>query len=161
MADAFQGGTIRVPVRGEEAVVSKEAVVTGEVVIDKEQTTERQQVTDTVRRERVGVDENTREASATAGVAATATTRGMAQAGVAAGTASGRAVEGMDVVGSDGASLGQVKEVREGDFLLDRPSARDYYVPFSAIRQITGNQVVLTVGSGEIDDQGWPNPSLF
>ncbi len=54
----FQEGTIRVPVRGEEAVVSKEAVVTGEVVIGKERTTERQTVSDTVRRERVEVDEN-------------------------------------------------------------------------------------------------------
>ena len=54
----FQEGTIRVPVRGEEAVVSKEAVVTGEVVVEKERTTERQQIADTVRRERVEVDEN-------------------------------------------------------------------------------------------------------
>ncbi len=54
----FQEGTIRVPVRGEEAVVSKEAVVTGEVVIEKERTTAREQITDTVRRERVEVDEN-------------------------------------------------------------------------------------------------------
>jgi uncharacterized protein (TIGR02271 family) len=56
--DAFQGGTIRVPVRGEEAVVQKEAVITGEVVIDKGQTTERQQVSDTVRKEQVEVQEN-------------------------------------------------------------------------------------------------------
>jgi len=54
----FEEGTIRVPVRGEEAVVSKEAVVTGEVVVNKEQTTERQQITDTVRRMEVEVDEN-------------------------------------------------------------------------------------------------------
>ena len=59
---AFQEGTIRVPVRGEEAVVQKEAVVTGEVVINKEQTTERQEITDTVRRERVNVDENYQQA---------------------------------------------------------------------------------------------------
>jgi len=58
MAGAFQEGTIRVPVRGEEAVVTKEAVVTGEVVINKERTTERQQVADTVRKEVVHVDEN-------------------------------------------------------------------------------------------------------
>ncbi len=51
----FEEGTIRVPVRGEEAVVTKQAVVTGEVVIDKERTTERQQVTDTVREEQVEV----------------------------------------------------------------------------------------------------------
>jgi uncharacterized protein (TIGR02271 family) len=56
--DAFTEGTIRVPVRGEEAVVAKQAVVTGEVVIDKETTTEQRQVTDTVRKQRVDVDED-------------------------------------------------------------------------------------------------------
>ena len=54
----FQEGTIRVPVRGEVAEVSKEAVVTGEVVIEKERTTQREQIIDTVRRERVEVDED-------------------------------------------------------------------------------------------------------
>lgn len=54
----FEEGTIRVPVRGEEAIVTKEAVVTGEVVINKEQTVERQEVSDTVRRQEVEVDEN-------------------------------------------------------------------------------------------------------
>ena len=55
---SFEEGTIRVPVRGEEAVANKEAVVTGEVVINRERTTERQTVTDTVRKERVDVNEN-------------------------------------------------------------------------------------------------------
>ena len=57
LAGAFQEGTVRVPVRGEEAVARKETVVTGEVVIDKERTTETQQITDTIRKERVEVDE--------------------------------------------------------------------------------------------------------
>jgi uncharacterized protein (TIGR02271 family) len=56
--DAFNEGTIRVPVRGEEAVVAKEAVVTGEVVIDKNRTSEQRQVSDTVRKQNVDVDEN-------------------------------------------------------------------------------------------------------
>jgi uncharacterized protein (TIGR02271 family) len=56
--NAFQEGTIRVPVRGEQAVVEKEAVVTGEVVIDREVETERQTISGTVRKERVDVDEN-------------------------------------------------------------------------------------------------------
>jgi len=56
--DAFNEGTIRVPVRGEEAVVAKKAVVTGEVVIDKTRTTDQRQVSDTVRKQRVDVDEN-------------------------------------------------------------------------------------------------------
>ena len=55
--DAFGEGTIRVPVRGEEAVVTKEAVVTGEVVVEKETVAERRQITDTVRKQRVVVDE--------------------------------------------------------------------------------------------------------
>ena len=58
LQSAFKEDTIRVPVRGEEAVVTKEAVVTGEVVLNKERTTERQNVTDTVRRTHVDVDEN-------------------------------------------------------------------------------------------------------
>lgn len=55
---AFKEETIRVPVRGEEAIVEKQAYVTGEVVINKEQTVARQHVADTVRREHVEVDEN-------------------------------------------------------------------------------------------------------
>jgi uncharacterized protein (TIGR02271 family) len=58
MAGAFEEGTIRVPVRGEEAFVQKEAFVTGEVVVDRDMKTERQTISDTVRKERVNVDEN-------------------------------------------------------------------------------------------------------
>jgi uncharacterized protein (TIGR02271 family) len=53
---AFEEGTIRIPIRGEEVVVRKEAVVTGEVVINKERLVERQEITDTVRRQHVEVD---------------------------------------------------------------------------------------------------------
>ena len=53
---AFEEGTIRIPIRGEEVVVRKEAVVTGEVVINKERTVERQEITDTVRKQHVEVD---------------------------------------------------------------------------------------------------------
>jgi len=55
---AFEEGTIRVPVRGEEAFAQKETVVTGEVVVNREVETERQTISDTVRKERVDVDEN-------------------------------------------------------------------------------------------------------
>jgi uncharacterized protein (TIGR02271 family) len=58
MENAFEEGTIRVPVRGEEAFATKEAVVTGEVVINREVETERQTISDTVRKERVDIDEN-------------------------------------------------------------------------------------------------------
>ncbi len=52
----FQEGTIHVPVRGEEAVVTKEAVVTGEVVIDRERVVGEQVVSDTLRREGASVE---------------------------------------------------------------------------------------------------------
>jgi len=58
--NAFQEATIRVPVRGEEAIVQKEAFVTGEVVVDRDMKTERQTISDTVRKEHVNVDENYR-----------------------------------------------------------------------------------------------------
>lgn len=60
--DAFSEGTIRVAVRGEEAVVSKEAVVTGEVVVDKESVAEERQVSGSVRRQHVDVDKAYQEA---------------------------------------------------------------------------------------------------
>jgi len=60
MTEAFEEGTIRVPVRGEQAFAHKEAVVTGEVVVNREVETERQTVSDTIRKERVDVDENWR-----------------------------------------------------------------------------------------------------
>ena len=60
--DAFDEGTIRVPVRGEEAVVGKETVVTGEVVIDKESTTRQEQVHGTVRKQHIDVDQAYQEA---------------------------------------------------------------------------------------------------
>jgi uncharacterized protein (TIGR02271 family) len=62
MPEAFKEGTIRVPVRGEQAVAHKETVVTGEVVIDREVVTEHETVSDTVRRERVDIDENYKRA---------------------------------------------------------------------------------------------------
>lgn len=68
---AFQEGTIRVPVRGEEAVVAKQAVVTGEVDINKTVTAEQQTISDTVRREEVHVDDSTLRETRAGGVRTT------------------------------------------------------------------------------------------
>lgn len=53
--DAFATETIRVPVRGEEVLVSKEAVVTAEVVVGVEQVAEIDTVSETLREEVVDV----------------------------------------------------------------------------------------------------------
>ena len=63
---------------------------------------------------------------------------------------------GMEVLGAEQERVGQVKEVRASDFLVERPAQRDVYVPFAAIREVTGNQVVLTVTSDHVDALKWP-----
>jgi hypothetical protein len=76
---------------------------------------------------------------------------------------------GMEVVSIDGQALGRVKEVRGGDFLLERPMARDLYVPFDVVlatphgyEKFRGGpteptEVVLSVSGAHIDQQGWPH----
>lgn len=71
----------------------------------------------------------------------------------------GQIREGMEVVGRDNDSVGQVKEVRANDFLVDRSLARDVYVPFSAARIVDG-RIRLNVEAGEVDNQGWETPEL-
>ncbi|MBA2276545.1 MAG: DUF2382 domain-containing protein, partial [Chloroflexia bacterium] len=58
-SDAFQGGTIEVPVRGEEVQVQKRTKVTEEIEIGKEAVGRTEQVSDTVRREEVRIDDTT------------------------------------------------------------------------------------------------------
>jgi|SRR5215471_1555781 hypothetical protein len=72
---------------------------------------------------------------------------------------------GMQVTSLDGKHLGTVKEVRVEEFLLNRPLARDLWVPFSRVLStedygtyhgpVEDASVVLEVGSGHIDQQGW------
>lgn len=73
---------------------------------------------------------------------------------------------GMGVVGSDGEEVGIVKEVRTTDILVDRPLARDVYVPLEAIQAIVDAtatdsvdpRVVLTIRADSVGDMGWPQP---
>lgn len=67
--------------------------------------------------------------------------------------------ETMDVVGSDGESIGTVKSVRGADFEVDRPMSRDLYVPFSAVRTVDSERVLLSCRAAEVDGQNWPSPS--
>ena len=72
----------------------------------------------------------------------------------------GQLREGMDVVGRDGGHIGTVKEVRGNKFLVDRPKARDIFVPFSACN-VSGGQVQLNVRANEVDNQGWRTPEVI
>lgn len=68
---------------------------------------------------------------------------------------------GMEVCDADGNRLGQVKEMRGSEFLLDRPMARDVYVPFHAVREVRGDRVMLRQRENEIGDQNWESPALM
>ena len=69
--------------------------------------------------------------------------------------------KGMPVVGSDGANIGLVKEVRDDDFLVDIPMHRDLYVPFSAVQKVEADQAVLNIPAHQVSQMNWPRPSLF
>jgi hypothetical protein len=74
---------------------------------------------------------------------------------------------GLDVVSIDGERIGKIKEVRAGEFLIDRPHARDLWVPFTAVVEAgehggafrrgptQPSEVVLLASANDIDHQGW------
>ncbi len=64
---------------------------------------------------------------------------------------------GMTVVGADGDQVGEVKEINVNDFLVDRGLLQGKVnVPFTAVRDVTGNTVALTVPGRQVGDMGWP-----
>ena len=67
---------------------------------------------------------------------------------------------GMRVIGSDKGRIGQVRDVRDNDFLVDLPMQRDVYVPFDAIQEVTVDLVMLNIPSNRVGDMGWDNPPL-
>ncbi len=69
--------------------------------------------------------------------------------------------KGMDVIGRNGEAIGQVKEVRSYDFLVDRPMARDIYVPFDACQSTDNGKIRLNIRAGDVDNQNWPMPELL
>lgn len=76
------------------------------------------------------------------------------------GMSQGQVRPGMEVIGREGDPVGEVKEVRANDFLVDRSLARDVYIPFSACR-MTDGQIQLSIRAGEVDEQDWEMPELF
>jgi hypothetical protein len=66
----------------------------------------------------------------------------------------------MDVVGADGNRVGEVTFVGDSDFLVDRPLARDIYVPYGACQSVEPHRVILRVPAGEVDNQGWAYSEL-
>lgn len=68
---------------------------------------------------------------------------------------------GMYVAGVAGDEVGQVKEVRSGDFLIDRsgssfgltPSS-PIYLPFERIQLMLSDRITLDIPSSQVDEHG-------
>lgn len=86
--------------------------------------------------------------------------------------AAGEVRPGMMVIGSDGEVVGQVKQARKNDFLLDREFQTDLYVPLDAVRKVIDGEVILSVpkyeinqlkertAPGKAETKGWKTPPL-
>jgi hypothetical protein len=69
--------------------------------------------------------------------------------------------QGMKVYTSDDQEIGEVKEISDRNFLVDRPMARDIYIPFDACEHIGDDRIHIGVPENEIGNQGWENPELI
>jgi hypothetical protein len=68
---------------------------------------------------------------------------------------------GADVFDAFGEPAGRVNIVREHDFLLDRPLARDVFVPFEAIRWPGRVTLRISVPNAHIGAMGWERPKIL
>ncbi len=73
----------------------------------------------------------------------------------------GEIIVGMKVVDPRGIHVGDVKEIHEEHFLVDRPMTRDVYVPYDACLKIEYRELHLNVPAKEVGKQGWKKSSLF
>ena len=69
--------------------------------------------------------------------------------------------ERMEVMGMDGSSVGHVKEVRDAEFVIDRPMHRNMRVPYNAVQEVREGRVVLNVPANKVDGVGWKKASLL
>jgi hypothetical protein len=67
---------------------------------------------------------------------------------------------GSKVVGSDGGSIGTVKEVHEDHVVVSAGTLlkHDLYVPIDHITDYRDGQVAVSVRAGEVNQEGWRYP---
>ncbi|HZS88124.1 MAG TPA: DUF2171 domain-containing protein [Chloroflexota bacterium] len=62
---------------------------------------------------------------------------------------------GLVVRGADAHRVGEVKEVRGGELLIDRRLQPDVLVPIDAVQAISDHEIVLSLTASEVDDLYW------
>src|ERR687893_1487599 len=67
---------------------------------------------------------------------------------------------GAEVVGSDGAKIGDLKTVGDADFVVGRTLRGDLHVPVRHVREVTpDNKIVLDVSADEAKEARWGGAS--
>ncbi len=67
---------------------------------------------------------------------------------------------GMEVVTSDDVRIGSVDAVHDQGFRVNRPYLPDVNLPYTAVHDVTGNQVRLSIPDNEVDHVDWPLPPV-
>ncbi len=68
---------------------------------------------------------------------------------------------GMHVYDSEDDYVGWVIEVRQQDFLVERPHLTDVYIPQEVITEIGDDRITLSVTCEEVETEDWPQAMLI
>lgn len=74
-----------------------------------------------------------------------------------------RVSKGWDVCDVNGDKIGSVNEVSGSYFKIDSGFlglGKDYYIPFSAIRDVRDDKVFITSTKDRLDMMGWEKPPM-
>lgn len=63
--------------------------------------------------------------------------------------------EGMAVIGPEAEQVGEVKQVRDGTFVVGRTLQPAVEVPFEVIQTVLAHEVHLSIGAEEVDELYW------
>jgi hypothetical protein len=73
-------------------------------------------------------------------------------------TGYGRLRNGQHVAGSDGRTIGRIKQVLDTGLIVARPVGRDLYVPDEAVQTVSETWIALNVPARDASRQGWRRP---
>jgi hypothetical protein len=72
-----------------------------------------------------------------------------------------RVSKGWDVYDANNEKIGEIKEVSGNHFKIDTGFlglGKDYYIPFSAISDVSGEKVFISGTKDRLDSMGWDRP---
>ena len=58
---------------------------------------------------------------------------------------------GMAVMDRQREQIGTVQEVRDTDFLVERPGQRGVYISFDNVQEVQRNQVLLSIAANQVE----------